>query len=338
MRIFIILCVVAVAWAQAGYKYNVGGGSSGGGSFGSSGGSSSGDSYGSSSGGSFGGSGSSYAGSGGVNVGSGSSSGGSLGGTGHSSVGSFGSSGSSSGGSFAGSSHSSGGSSSGSGYSSGGSFGGSGHSSVGSFGGSGSSSEGSFGGSGLSGGSFGGSGSSSGGSFGRTAGSDSGDAVLEKQFYTFTADEQDFNEPAVANQVSSSFKQGLRVIFIKGPESSGSEKAALALAKNAAEQKTVIYVLNKQADLASLSNQLKSENSNTINKPEVHFVKYRTEEDVNNARKAIEAQYDALGGKTQHFDGGVAKSLNFASNAPGASGGRPGSSGGAPSDTYLPTA
>uniref|UniRef100_A0A1I8NNQ4 DUF243 domain-containing protein n=1 Tax=Stomoxys calcitrans TaxID=35570 RepID=A0A1I8NNQ4_STOCA len=256
MRIFIILCVVAVACAQAGYKYNVGGGSSGGGSFGSSGGSSSGDSYGSSSGRSFGGSGSSYAGSGGVNVGSGSSSGGSLGETGQSSVGSFGSSGSS----------------------------------------------------------------------------------FEKQFYTFTADEKDFNEPAVANQVSSSFKQGLRVIFIKGPESSGPEKAALALAKNAAEQKTVIYVLNKQADLASLSNQLKSENSNTINKPEVHFVKYRTEEDVNNARKAIEAQYDALGGKTQHIDGGVAKSLNFASNAPGASGGRPGSSGGAPSDTYLPAA
>ncbi|XP_075160921.1 uncharacterized protein LOC142233772 [Haematobia irritans] len=158
-------------------------------------------------------------------------------------------------------------------------------------------------------------------------------AVLEKEFYTFTADEQDFNEPAIDNQVSNSFRQGLRVIFIKGPDTSGSERAALSLAKHASQQKTIIYVLNKQADLASLSNQLKTENSHVNAKPEVHFVKYRTEEDANNARRTIEAEYESLGGRTQHINGGVAKSLNFASKA---SGGHSDASHSAPSDTYLP--
>ncbi|XP_075160897.1 uncharacterized protein LOC142233756 [Haematobia irritans] len=192
----------------------------------------------------------------------------------------------------------------------------------------------SFGGSGSSFGasSFGGSGSSfaaSGPAFGGAVSSSFQAPVqseLEKEFYTFTADEQDFNEPAASNQIANSVKQGLRVIFIKGPENNGLENAALALAKHSNEQKTAIYVLSKQTDLSGLANKLSTESSNVNSKPEVHFVKYRTQEDAANAQRAIQAQYDALGGKTQHFDGGVAPSLNFASA--GSTGGSFGSTGG----------
>ncbi|XP_075160910.1 uncharacterized protein LOC142233763 [Haematobia irritans] len=174
---------------------------------------------------------------------------------------------------------------------------------------------------GASGAAFGGSGSS--GFQGAVQGE------LEKEFYTFTADEQDFNEPAASNQIANSVKQGLRVIFIKGPENNGLENAALALAKHSNEQKTAIYVLSKQTDLSGLANKLSTETSNVNSKPEVHFVKYRTQEDAVNAQRAIQAQYDALGGKTQHFDGGVAPSLNFASaGSVGATGGSFGSTGG----------
>lgn len=156
-------------------------------------------------------------------------------------------------------------------------------------------------------------------------------AELDKEFITYTANDDDFHDPAASDQLGNSVKQGLRVIFIKGPENKGLEDAALALAKQAAEQKTAIYVLQKQADLGNLANQLNNINKNNNNKPEVHFVKYRTPEDATNAQRAIQGQYDALGGRSQSHDGGVAPVLNFASKAPAASQS-------APSSSYIPPA
>uniref|UniRef100_A0A1I8N675 DUF243 domain-containing protein n=1 Tax=Musca domestica TaxID=7370 RepID=A0A1I8N675_MUSDO len=157
-------------------------------------------------------------------------------------------------------------------------------------------------------------------------------AELEKEFYTFSADDADFNEPASSEQLANVVKQGLRVVFIKGPESNGLEEAALALAKQAAQQETAIYVLNKQADLADLANKLNNLNTGNNNKPEVHFVKYRTPEDAANAQRAIQGQYDSLGGPSHNFNGGVAPVLNFASQAPVAA--APAAS--APGASYLP--
>ncbi|XP_030562719.1 keratin, type I cytoskeletal 10-like [Drosophila novamexicana] len=157
-------------------------------------------------------------------------------------------------------------------------------------------------------------------------------AELEKEFFTFTANEQDFDEPQSLDKVSSSLNKALRVVFIKGPENRGLENAALALAKQAAQQETAIYVLNKQADIGDLANKLNSIRSNTNNKPEVHFVKYRTPEDAANAQRAIQGQYDQLGGSSQSHDGGVAPALNFASQAPARQ-----VNAQAPENSYLPT-
>ncbi|KAH8375923.1 uncharacterized protein DDB_G0282077 isoform X1 [Drosophila serrata] len=139
---------------------------------------------------------------------------------------------------------------------------------------------------------------------------------LEKEFFTFTANEEDFDQPQELERVASSVNKGLRVVFIKGPENRGLENAALALAKQAAQQETAIYVLNKQTDIGDLASKLNAIRSNTNNKPEVHFVKYRTPEDAANAQRAIQSQYDQLGGSSQAHDGGVANALNFASAGP----------------------
>ncbi|KAH8362807.1 hypothetical protein KR084_001128 [Drosophila pseudotakahashii] len=141
-------------------------------------------------------------------------------------------------------------------------------------------------------------------------------AELEKEFFTFTANEEDFDEPQALERVASSVNKGLRVVFIKGPENRGLENAALALAKQAAQQETAIYVLNKQADIGDLAQKLNAIRSNSNNKPEVHFVKYRTPEDAANAQRAIQSQYDQLGGSSQAINGGVANALNFASAGP----------------------
>ncbi|XP_061386147.1 uncharacterized protein LOC133321063 [Musca vetustissima] len=157
-------------------------------------------------------------------------------------------------------------------------------------------------------------------------------AELEKEFYTYTANDADFNEPAGSEQLANSLKKGLRVVFIKGPENNGLEEAALALAKQATQQETAIYVLNKQADLSSLANKLNTINTGNNNKPEVHFVKYRTPEDAANAQRAIQGQYDNLGGRSHSINGGVAPVINFASQAPVA----PAPATSAPGPSYLP--
>ncbi|XP_016998422.2 uncharacterized protein TwdlK [Drosophila takahashii] len=157
-------------------------------------------------------------------------------------------------------------------------------------------------------------------------------AQLEKEFFTYTADEGDFYDPAASDQVANAVNKALRVVFIKGPENRGLEDAALALAKQAAQQETAIYVLNKQADIGDLANKLNAIRNNNNNKPEVHFVKYRTQEDAQNAQRAIQGQYDQLGGSSQSQNGGVASTLNFASQpAP-----RESVAASAPGASYLP--
>ncbi|XP_037954956.1 uncharacterized protein LOC119684896 [Teleopsis dalmanni] len=139
---------------------------------------------------------------------------------------------------------------------------------------------------------------------------------FSKEFYTYSAPDNEFDDPQASQQLSNSLKRGLRVIFIKGPENKGLENAALNLAKQAGEQKTAIYVLNKQADIGDLANKLNAIRNNNNQRPDVHFVKYRTPEDAANAQRAIQSQYDSLGGSTQSHNGGVAPVINFASQAP----------------------
>jgi len=159
-------------------------------------------------------------------------------------------------------------------------------------------------------------------------------AEYEKEFYTFTANENEFDDPSASEKVAASLRRGLRVVFIKGPENRGLEDAALALAKQAAEQRTAIYVLNKQTDIGDLANKLNALRNDKNNRPDVHFVKYRTPEDAANAQRAIQSSYDNdLPGASNNVNGGVAPVLNFASNAPA----RPAQAARQPDNSYLPS-
>ncbi|XP_036325274.1 uncharacterized protein LOC118738443 [Rhagoletis pomonella] len=150
-----------------------------------------------------------------------------------------------------------------------------------------------------------------------------------KEFYTYSAPENEFDDAGANDQIAHSLKKNLRVVFIKGPENNGLENAALQLAKAAGDERTAIYVLSKQADIGDLANRLNSLQSNT-NKPEVHFVKYRTPADAENAQRAIQSQYDSLPGPSTSNSGGAAPVLNFASQAPAAPAPV------APSNSYIP--
>ncbi|EDW45125.1 uncharacterized protein LOC6617059 [Drosophila sechellia] len=138
-------------------------------------------------------------------------------------------------------------------------------------------------------------------------------ASVHKEFYSFYANDDDFEDKGALQRALASVKKNIRVIFIKSPENRGYENAVLALAKQAAQQQTAIYVLHKQTDINELAQKFNAVRQNANKKPEVHFVKYRTPEDAANAQRAIQSQYDQLGGSSQSINGGVANAINFAS-------------------------
>uniref|UniRef100_A0A1I8NIF7 DUF243 domain-containing protein n=1 Tax=Musca domestica TaxID=7370 RepID=A0A1I8NIF7_MUSDO len=158
--------------------------------------------------------------------------------------------------------------------------------------------------------------------------------AYDKEFFSFTAPESEFADNTAAEKVAGALKKNLRVVFIKGPENTALENAALQLAKSAAQDQTAIYVLNKQADIGDLANKLNNLNTNANSKPEVHFVKYRTQADADNAQRTIQAQYDALPGASKSSNGGTAPVLDFTSKVHSNSGSTGESAG--LSNSYIP--
>ncbi|ALC46133.1 TwdlD [Drosophila busckii] len=139
---------------------------------------------------------------------------------------------------------------------------------------------------------------------------------FQKEFYSYAAPEEQFDDPINQQQLTDSLKKNLRIVFIRTPENRGFEQAALQLAKQSAQQQTAIYVLSKQPDIGSLAKQLNELKSSSSSKPEVHFVKYRTPQDAANAQLAIQNQYNQLPGVSRISNEGSAPVLNFASQTP----------------------
>lgn len=165
-----------------------------------------------------------------------------------------------------------------------------------------------------------------------------------KAFYSYSVPEQEFDDLNADEHINNVLKKNLRVIFIKGPENTALENAALQLAKGAADDRTAIYVLSKQSDIGALANQLQQLKSNNAIKPEVHFVKYRTQADAENAQRTIQAQYDSLPGASSSDGPSAAPVLDFASksaspsaiNNAAASAPAPAATA-APARTYIPS-
>ncbi|KMZ01386.1 uncharacterized protein LOC6726653 [Drosophila simulans] len=136
---------------------------------------------------------------------------------------------------------------------------------------------------------------------------------LTKEFFSYSAPEHEFDDHS-NEQIAHLLKKNLRVLFIKGPDNKGLEQAALQLATSASADRTAIYVLNKQADVGEWITNLNTIRNNNSRKPEVHFVKYRTQSDAENAQRTIQAQYDLLPGVSTNYNGGSSVPvLDFAS-------------------------
>ncbi|KAH8359321.1 hypothetical protein KR093_005740, partial [Drosophila rubida] len=122
-------------------------------------------------------------------------------------------------------------------------------------------------------------------------------AEFHKHFYAFEAPYDSSEEAEAAeHKISSLSQKNLQVVFIKAPENKAVQGALNALVKQSTEDKTAIYVLNKQTDSNELASKISSLQAQRKHKPQVHFVKYRTDAEAAHAQQHIQEQYGGVGG------------------------------------------
>ncbi|XP_075155607.1 uncharacterized protein LOC142228969 [Haematobia irritans] len=128
--------------------------------------------------------------------------------------------------------------------------------------------------------------------------------LVHKHFITIAAPEDNENLETNKNLVIGRPQKNYRVIFIKAPSSS-SANVKLSAQYAPQEEKTVIYVLSKNDNSLEVGD-IATPAPTVPSKPEVHFIKYKTEEEAQHAQKQIQAEYDKIEGTSEHTDAGVA--------------------------------
>ncbi|XP_062140217.1 loricrin [Drosophila sulfurigaster albostrigata] len=129
-------------------------------------------------------------------------------------------------------------------------------------------------------------------------------AIVHKQFFTVAAPDEHENLERVKHLVIGRPQKNYRVVFIKAPSSS-SANVKLSAEYAPKEEKTVIYVLSKK-DSSLEVNDIATPAPTIPSKPEVFFIKYKTDAEASHAQQQIQAEYDRIEGTSEHTDGGVA--------------------------------
>ncbi|XP_030567240.1 uncharacterized protein LOC115767189 [Drosophila novamexicana] len=121
--------------------------------------------------------------------------------------------------------------------------------------------------------------------------------IINKKFYLVSAPEDRSNDGKVKHLVLGRPQKNYRVVFIKAPAGDNANvKYSAEFAPQ--EEKTVIYVLSKKdndLDAGDIATPAPTQPS----KPEVFFIKYKTDDEANQAQKEIQGQYDKLGGTNE---------------------------------------
>lgn len=87
-----------------------------------------------------------------------------------------------------------------------------------------------------------------------------------------------------------------RIVFIKAPTPAVS-KAALRVKQAPVEEKTIIYVLTKKPDPIDLQTAIEEAAPKQISKPEVFFIKYKTQEEAAHAQRTIQGECETRRGE-----------------------------------------
>uniref|UniRef100_A0A1I8M367 DUF243 domain-containing protein n=1 Tax=Musca domestica TaxID=7370 RepID=A0A1I8M367_MUSDO len=127
---------------------------------------------------------------------------------------------------------------------------------------------------------------------------------ITKRFFIHSAPQEEGVEVHEHEVAVGTPRKNLNVLFVKAPAEK-QQKVKVRVTPAVNEEKTAVYVLSKKAD-APIVETLVQEPPTTTSKPEVAFIKYRTDEEAEHAQKHILAEYDRLGGTTSVSDEGIA--------------------------------
>ncbi|XP_017038200.1 uncharacterized protein TwdlZ [Drosophila kikkawai] len=124
--------------------------------------------------------------------------------------------------------------------------------------------------------------------------------IITKQFYSISpAEDPEDLEPRSKHLVIGQPRRNYRVIFIRAP-AANSERLRYTAELAPQEERTVIYVLTKkQQELEATDIVAPREKPQTEQKPDIFFIKYKTNEEAAAAQKEIQTQYDQLGGNSE---------------------------------------
>ncbi|XP_064537136.1 uncharacterized protein TwdlZ [Drosophila montana] len=127
--------------------------------------------------------------------------------------------------------------------------------------------------------------------------------IITKQFYSVSAAEDSEElQPRSKHLLIGRATRNYRVIFIRAP-SAQSEAVKYTAELAPQEERTVIYVLSrKQPELEVHDIQpprQQHQQQQSSDKPEVFFIRYKTNEEAAAAQREIQTQYDQLGGNTE---------------------------------------
>lgn len=113
-------------------------------------------------------------------------------------------------------------------------------------------------------------------------------AFVHKQFITVAAPEDNDNLERSKHLVIGRPQKNYRVVFIRAPSSSNAN-VKLSAEYAPREEKTVIYVLSKK-DSSLEVGDIATPAPTVPSKPEVFFIKYKTEQEAQHAQRTIQCE------------------------------------------------
>lgn len=113
--------------------------------------------------------------------------------------------------------------------------------------------------------------------------------IIHKQFFTVAAPEEHENLERAKHLVIGRPQKNYRVVFIKAPSSSNAN-VKLSAEYAPKEEKTVIYVLSKKDNQLEV-NDIATPAPTVPSKPEVFFIKYKTDAEASHAQQQIQGEF-----------------------------------------------
>jgi hypothetical protein len=141
-----------------------------------------------------------------------------------------------------------------------------------------------------------------------------GPPQISKSFYVHEAPEEAANVEVREKEILVRPQKHYKIIFIKAPSGGSSVAGGSAAIFPQSEEKTIVYVLSRKPEGITEDGDIPSPPAPVTTKPEVFFVKYKTQQEADGAISNIQESFKE-GGAGYNNPAGFAQSLGASSGS-----------------------